>query len=386
MGRRSDHPGVEQHGPSLRVTFTLHGERCREVVNWAPTPENFAKAAKFRDEIKRRIRVGTFDYAEFFPSSPRAGAKTFMFADVAQEWIDTVEGLAASTLDGYEKILNHHWLPILGQRALGAITPGEVSRAIKKRDFRTAKRRNNCVSVLRMVFAYAVGERYLAESPAADVEFAETQDKEPDPFSLTEVHSILGWLQRNQPTQNYHYFRFAFFSGLRTSELIQLQWSRVDLHSGYVRVDQAKVVGLIKGTKTKKVRDVELNSESRATLTGQKAHTLLADQHVFLNGHTGEPYLDDRAQRKIFYRCLKALGIRQRPAYNTRHTFATMLLMAGSNPYWVSKQLGHSSLETTQRVYARWIRGADFGREVGRLEAFMGQTMGQIGVKKGSEG
>jgi integrase len=36
------------------------------------------------------------------------------------------------------------------------------------------------------------------------------------------------------------------------------------------------------------------------------------------------------------------LGIRQRPAYNTRHTFATVALMAGVNPAYSARQLGHA--------------------------------------------
>ena len=39
---------------------------------------------------------------------------------------------------------------------------------------------------------------------------------------------------------------------------------------------------------------------------------------------------------------MKALGIRYRPPYNTRHTYATMMLMAGMTPAFCAKQLGHS--------------------------------------------
>jgi integrase len=39
---------------------------------------------------------------------------------------------------------------------------------------------------------------------------------------------------------------------------------------------------------------------------------------------------------------LKTLGIRPRPPYNARHTYATMCLMAGMMPAFIAKQLGHS--------------------------------------------
>jgi len=39
-----------------------------------------------------------------------------------------------------------------------------------------------------------------------------------------------------------------------------------------------------------------------------------------------------------------------------RHTFATLHLINGAEPLWVSQQLGHSSIAFTQRVYGSWLR------------------------------
>jgi hypothetical protein len=35
--------------------------------------------------------------------------------------------------------------------------------------------------------------------------------------------------------------------------------------------------------------------------------------------------------------------------------FATMMLMAGENPLWVAKQMGHTDAALTLKRYARWI-------------------------------
>jgi integrase len=42
-----------------------------------------------------------------------------------------------------------------------------------------------------------------------------------------------------------------------------------------------------------------------------------------------------------------------------RDTFATLSLTAGVPVEWISKQLGHASVETTLRHYARWQPAAD---------------------------
>ncbi|WP_349289958.1 tyrosine-type recombinase/integrase [Legionella micdadei] len=44
-------------------------------------------------------------------------------------------------------------------------------------------------------------------------------------------------------------FQFAFFTGLRTSELIALEWGDVDLAHGIINIVRAVVKKQIKGTK-----------------------------------------------------------------------------------------------------------------------------------------
>ena len=385
MGLRSQFPGVEQHGHALRVSFTFEGKRCRELTGWDPTPQNWARAAKLRNEVQRSIRAGTFVYAHAFPNSKHAAARSKLFRDVAQDWLDAQE-LANSTADNYERILNTHWIPKLGEIPVSDLTPGKLQKAVKDRAFKTGKTRNNSVSVLRMVCEYAKGERLLAESPAAKLGHAKTQKTPPDPFSVPEMRKILDWLHKHAKAPTYHYFWFGFFSGLRSSELLALQWDRVDFQTGKVRVDEAFVLGKRKSVKTNEARDVELNPDALAALKAQKGHTFLAFKHVFLNPNTGAPYYNHQAPWLALRACLKSLGIRHRPAYNTRHTFATMNLMAGANPYWVSKQMGHASLEMTLKVYAKWIEDADQGREVGKLAAFLGQSLGHKGAIRGNDG
>jgi integrase len=53
---------------------------------------------------------------------------------------------------------------------------------------------------------------------------------------------------------------------------------------------------------------------------------------------------------------LKTLGIRYRPPYNARHTYATMCLMAGMMPALIANQLGHS-IQILLTRYPRWLDG-----------------------------
>ncbi len=41
--------------------------------------------------------------------------------------------------------------------------------------------------------------------------------------------------------------------------------------------------------------------------------------------------------------------------HTIRHTYATRLIMAGANPVYVQRQLGHSSIKLTVDLYTHWI-------------------------------
>lgn len=89
-------------------------------------------------------------------------------------------------------------------------------------------------------------------------------------------------------------------------------------------------------------------------------------------GCYGQPWTDERAYRRSFWEpTLKRLGIRYRRPYNTRHTYATMMLMAGMTPAFCAKQLGHS-IEMFLATYSKWLDGQQNDLEMRRLEAAIG--------------
>jgi hypothetical protein len=49
------------------------------------------------------------------------------------------------------------------------------------------------------------------------------------------------------------------------------------------------------------------------------------------------------------------------------------MLMSGVNPAWAASQLGHS-MQMFLTVYARWIREADKGRELSKLESILKES------------
>lgn len=162
------------------------------------------------------------------------------------------------------------------------------------------------------------------------------------------------------------YFEAAIFTGLRPSEQIALRWGDVDLTDGTLTVRAARVRGIDKTTKTSAVRTLRLPDRAQDAIRRQQATSRLGDA-VFVHPVSRRPFADTQPPSDAWKRISKLAGIRARDARQTRHTYATMLLMAGAKPAFVARQLGHTSAQMLFKVYAKWIDSDDDWREVEKL-------------------
>lgn len=374
--------GVNVRPNSIRVTFTLDGRQRHQtlVLNgtpMAPTPANIKYAERLAAEIREKIRLGMFSLVEYFPASGDTQAQATV-GDQLDKWLNA-QRIESSTRAGYSsgvKFWKEHPPEALGSKpiavkALRALKRSDVLTAIASRPDLTGKTINNYVQVLREALELAVDDGDLKENPVAKIPPAKHQKEPPDPFSRDEASQIVASVHANHPGQVANFTEFWVWTGMRTSEIFGLKWEKVDLASGSVLVDSAVVRGESKQTKTNVARTVRLNSMALAAITRQKAYTYLAGGPVFHDPRCDTPWVDERAYRRSFWTpTLKRLGIRYRRPYNLRHTYATIMLMAGMNHSFCAKQLGHS-VEMFQRTYTKWISGQQDDAEMGRLEATM---------------
>ena len=164
----------------------------------------------------------------------------------------------------------------------------------------------------------------MERSPIEKVKNAKVQKEPPDPFSLDEANLIIDDLRKHAGEAVGDYFEFAFFTGVRASEQIALEWKDYDRKRGLLRVARARVWGKNKNkTKTNKTRDLELLQRAIDVLQRQRARTELAGGAIFHNVTTNMPWADEQVQRRYFDAAVKRLGLRHRPPKQTRHTFAT---------------------------------------------------------------
>jgi integrase len=369
--------GVKPHGKGIQLTIYYRGERLRPTLPVPPTAGNLKYANRLLSEIRSKIRVGAFDPADYFPEYrglPKLGASS---AQTFDHYVDTFLAagkarLSPSTLDVYRKVLKGFWLPRFEGRGINTIRHSEITLVMGETPWKSLKTYNNWLSCLRRVFALAKADG-LKTDPTDGIAFAKPQRAEPDPFSREEADKIIAWFRARESTYA-DYFEFAFYAGMRPSEQIAVLWDDCDLTANVITVRRARVVGVDRAaTKTSVSRQVELSGRAVGALRRQQSRSRVAGKHVWLNPYTGKRFADEQSQWKAWGSALKALGLRYRVPYQTRHTCATIMLMAGANPAWCAKQLGHSP-EMFWRVYSKWIEGADRGKELAKVEHFLTAT------------
>jgi integrase len=97
------------------------------------------------------------------------------------------------------------------------------------------------------------------------------------------------------------------------------------------------------------------------------------DGYVFTT-KSGQPI--DKHLDHVWRTALKKAGLRHRPSYQLRHTFASLCLENGVTPGWLANVLGHSTLQTTFKHYARFIKDSSRQNE-DRLESLLSQASKQ---------
>jgi integrase len=133
-------------------------------------------------------------------------------------------------------------------------------------------------------------------------------------------------------------FVVALETGLRKSDLLNLQWVQVDLDGGFIRLAMQK---------TKKWAVVPISALCRAALEECRQRAVVS-RYVFVNENGTR--VADIAVRRAFLRAKRIAKITRRFRFHDlRHTAACTLASSGVSLQVIQKILGHTSIKMTER-------------------------------------
>ncbi len=351
--------GIRTRNDSLIIDFMYQGQRFRETLRTKPTKTAIKEAFRKREAVLYDIAMGRFEYSKHFPHSKNSlkysnnKSSLVTIKDILEKWLlIATKRCQRSTMRDYNSAVYHHLIPTFGELNLDQFSVSHVYDWLDEISI-SQKRINNVLSPLRQALQEAFYDELIDKNPMDRFRHLAAQPREPSPFYKDEIFKILSQLTG----QERNLIQFAFYSGLRTSELIALRWEDVDLDKNSIHVRIAIVRGREKTTKTMSgQRTIELLPESRDAIEQQ----LLISPNslrVFNDPTTDAQWLGDHIIRKrIWIPALKAAGVKYRNPYQTRHTYASMLLSAGENPLKVAQQMGHKDWGMIRKTYGRWIQ------------------------------
>jgi len=201
------------------------------------------------------------------------------------------------------------------------------------------------VSSIKAFYYFLVAEGALDHNPFANLETPKIKRGLPDVLSQEEVNALIAAPDASKPLglRDRALFELLYATGLRVSELIQLQLENINSQAGFIIV-----IG--KGSKERVVPVGEealawidkYFKNARVQLLGGIASTLL-----FVNCHGGA--LSRQGFWKIVRRyCLQAGIAKKISPHTLRHSFATHLLEGGADLRSIQMMLGHADISTTQ--------------------------------------
>lgn len=373
---------VRKETGKLYLDFMYAGHRCREQTILTDTPANRKQVEALLSKVQAKILLGELDYAEFFPGSlnltkiqknqtAQTSASndvsmtceqkiTPLFAEFADQWfIEMKIQWRSSHTRNVESIIESSLKPSFKNKSTGDVTKADILEArnqMARRKGRGAsglmspKSINNHMTILRMILTEAA-DRYEFENPFRNIKPLKLQKVHIEPFSLTEVETILQTVREDY--RNYYLLRF--YTGMRTGEIDGLKWEFVDFERREILVRETLINGETEYTKTDgSQREIPMFGPVYEALKAQHAATGKLSKFVFCNSEA-KPLDHNNVTKRVWYPLLRALNLKKRRPYQTRHTAATLLLASGENPEWVARTLGHSSTEMLFKVYSRYI-------------------------------
>lgn len=388
MGIRHKYKGIERISKtSVRIKFTYLGKPWREIEEIKTGDDEVVHLSIQRWENVRAlivadIKARRFDYATYFPDSKHLGEVNILLGKQKQihtteeyllKWLKVSSKTNEETTSGENYKIIKNRIPDILQIDITQLTFEDVEK-MAERWGNTTHTIDNKISPIRCALRLAVHDgliptNWLDDRHIEGVEvFDPDHDDDINPFNRQERRALLKACKHQQ---DRNLFRVLMWTGLRPSEICCLRWTDIDFKKGTIRINKSfpRKATKLKPPKTKAgKRPVKILPDCKFALESQKQFTYVAgveeeEQNgiIFHNPNTNEPWKADGKIREHWIQICKIAGVEYRRPYQLRHTYASMMIMAGEPIRWLSTQMGHSSVMHTLDIYSRWIDEDDIG-------------------------
>lgn len=291
-------------------------------------PNNEMAAKQAKEELKRR-----YGRAEYQPAKGSVD-------DYLRDWITTLQGIEESTRVAYVGHINRHISPLIGSIPVSELRPSDVRRMISTlttTDLAPASV-HRIHSTLHNALSQGVRERTLLENVASGVTLPKVEQRMVEAMTEQDADAIRGAVEGSFLEA---LVELLLGSGLRLGEALAL--NQGDVHDGYVMLRHSKT----------RLRAVQVSEDASEALHAHISGLTVRGkaEPVFFGPRTGKR-LSGSTVSHAFPKMLLDAGLARLNPHGTRHGVASLLLAGGASMKEVAEQLGHRSVQTTDRFYA----------------------------------
>lgn len=364
----------------LYVLFHYLGRRIEKTTGVDDTPENRDKVRTWLNQVIRQRDVGGLVFAEAFPGASETEKEIFAkleghvyspdprnisMGEFIATWESEVIPLFNHTKRGdYAAILNAWIKPYFAEKMFFELTRLEVQKFLAGLKCKIGKNKGEAVSrsravniltVLRCLFEDAVDQyHWEIPDPFAKVKrhLPKKTPRKRDIFRFDEWWQILDALNPwYRPMAE-----FMILTGTIHSEVSGLR--RCDIGPKQIQIRQSIVRKVESDTlkTSSRARNIPITGKIRSILDEVLAR--VTSEYVFAEPD-GRPYLREGFVEDYWIPALEKAGVRYRPPYSIRHSFAAWSLLVGIDPLRLVNLMGHGSKQMVFETYGNYLEGIE---------------------------
>lgn len=312
----------------------------------------YAQAEKESTKWQAQKDQGTFTA----PSSLKCGAYVL-------NWLKGKVSLSAKTSASYLQRIQTDAIPFFGSLRLDSVTRGHMQSLVVALAEKSLSRRTiqYTISILHGAFEDAIDDGLITKNPCRNLELPPITKRATTILTAEQVGKLL-----HHPSTHGYLWLTLLTTGLRPNEALALEWKDINFETSTLRVFRALVetkpgkreVGPLKTKSSIRtiplpkitvdaLRDLRKDQAALILRTGASYHRC----DIVFAGKLGE-HLDYSAVARKWKADLKSCGLpKETRVYDTRHTYASILVESGEGVGAVKDLLGHSTIKTTVDNY-----------------------------------
>lgn len=353
------------------------GGRGRRVKrSWRPEPGWSAKTTerelnKFAAQLENELASGAVNTRQEDKEAARLATIEAAKLKTLRQYVTGVymptkaATFSENSRSSYQRNLNIHILPALGDFLMTDITPAMISKLLL--DFQQSGHAHasavKLYNILNGIFQMAFLDDTIKTNPMMKVKRPAPRkeetahDESEKAYTVQQLHYILQCLQ-NEQLKWQAYINLVADTGIRRGEACALEWSDIDWVKGTITIrhnaQYTPSAGVyITSPKNGKSRTVDVGSDVLNLL-----HKLRIEQagkaisrYVFTQDSSPD-LMHPQSPTRYFKKFGQRYGIQDFHPHKLRHTSASLAITNGADIVSVSERLGHSDTAVTLRMYA----------------------------------